>query len=222
MKKRTKITVALVIALVCVSVIAIGVFARNNPVNQKMQQLGQIDKQGAAAQAQSLEEVAYTGDHIQIMKPDLERFIKRISLTTDDEAEAESAALKAVAVREIFCYRAKEAGIPNDDEDFQAWLEEYRNSIESASNYEVFLSYVEGMGMTAEEYWDWAAEDFSIRNEWYSTLFTQKLQEDFAAENKLVVNSPEFTEQWPAYFTAYKDEAYESEHLKKAAAGEKQ
>ncbi len=216
MKKQTKVLLSIIAVILCVGGITMGVFAQADPTNNKMRQLGEIDKQQGLLQTNSLDSAAYTGEHIEVMKADLDRFTKRVALTTEDAAEAEEIALKAVALREIFCYRAEEAGIPNDDEKFKTWFEAYRSSIENSTNYEDFLAYVEGMDLSADEYWVWAETDPSIRHEWYSNLFVEKLEEDFAEQCGIEKGTEAYNDKWIEYLSAYKEEAYANEHLKKS------
>lgn len=214
MKKKCKLTVSIIAVLVCVCAIAVGAFASLDPVSNTMQRLGEIDRKNDHPQTAG---VAYAGDHITISKSEIEQFKARFLLAGEPSETAESAALKAIAIREIFCYRAEEFGIVRDNELFLQWLSDYRSSVESASNKDDFYAYVEGMQMTPEEYWAWAETSTEIQNEWYSSLFIQKLQEDFAAEHELEIGSPEFYEKWVEYFSAYKDESYDKEHIHKVS-----
>ncbi|WP_369297034.1 hypothetical protein [uncultured Neglectibacter sp.] len=176
-------------------------------------QLGKIETE----QSQNNSAV-YTGDHITILADDLERYTKRAQLITGSEDVSEQA-LHNLAVREIFCYRAEEAGIPDDDDQFAQWLAEYRKGIENAVNYSDFEAFTQGAGMTEEEYWDWAGTSESFRKEYYSTLFVKKLKEDFRAVCELTPGGEEYQEAWNSYFDEYKKQAVEDEHLKKATDG---
>lgn len=176
-------------------------------------QLGKIE----TAQSQNNSAV-YTGDHITILADDLERYTKRAQLLTGKE-DVSKQALHNLAVREIFCYRAEEAGIPNDDDQFAQWLAEYRKGIENAVNYSDFEALTQGAGMTEEEYWDWASTNESFRKEYYCTLFVKKLKEDFRAVCELTPGGEEYQEAWNSYFDEYKNQAVEDEHLKKVTDG---
>lgn len=163
------------------------------------------------------DEIAYVGDHITILTEDLDLYIRRAKLLTVEEDPA-AAALQNLAAREIFCYRAEEAGIPNEDVEFEAWLKEYRENIENTTNYGDFEDYIKGSGMTMKEYLSWAASSESFRKEYYSNLFTQKLREDYKAQSVTAPpGSEEYGKPWQIWFQEYKDKAVGAEHLRKVS-----
>lgn len=224
MSKKNKIalTCLVVVLLFSISIgIAVNAFTPQEHEEEIYRQLGKIETATNDIQPFSTNQtspVVYTGDHITILADDLERYTKRAQLLTGKE-DVSKQALHNLAVREIFCYRAEEAGIPNDDDQFAQWLAEYRKGIENAVNYSDFEALTQGAGMTEEEYWDWASTNESFRKEYYCTLFVKKLKEDFRAVCELTPGGEEYQEAWNSYFDEYKNQAVEDEHLKKVTDG---
>lgn len=223
-KKRMIIAVGTMVILVVIVIatqIAVSASSTREREENVYERLGKIETQKGVAANSVQGEIAYVGDHITITSDDLARYTQRTLLLTGEEKASEQA-LRNLAVREVFCYQAKEAGITNDDEEFAAWLTEYRKDIENASNYYDFEAMIKGTGMTEEEYWDWASSSESFRKEYYSTLFSQKLREDFKSESTLVPGSEEYQSAWHTWFEEYKDKVVADEHLKPADGAEKE
>ncbi len=215
-KKRSLLLVCIVVILLTATVqIAVNAFSMQEQEEEIYKKLGRIETQNGIAPASEDGIIAYTGDHIVIRADDLERYQQRGQLLTGKDDYSEEA-LRNLAVREVFCYLAQEAGIPNDDEAFAAWLAEYRRGIENASNYSDFEAFAKGAGMTEEEYWNWAASSESFRKEYYATLFSQKLREDYKAQCTIAPGTEEYQKAWIDFFDQFKDEAVKNEHLKKA------
>ncbi len=223
-KKRNRkillIGLALVIAAAAGAIV--GAYSLGDNQKKLYQQLGRIETQEGAMTADTGDHIAYRGKHIEITQEDLDRYVKRAQLLRGEE-DVFDEALRNIAVREIYCYRGLEAGIPNDDAAFEAWLKKYRSGIEDASNYEDFVAFVQGAGMTTEEYWQWAETSPSFRQEYYANLFLEQLEEKFREENHYEQADENFQTKWSEYIKAYKDRAVEEEHLVKAGAqGEKE
>lgn len=150
---------------------------------------------------------AYAGRHITVTKSDLDAArLRSESLLGSSSPEEEL--VEQLALREIFCYRAEEAKLPNDDGEFQTWLEEYRSLIENASNGEMLPQYTEKLGMTPEEYWEWLKTDEGIRREYYAGLFLEQLREEYDHSGNL-------TQTWEQYRKDYQEKALRDEQLKK-------
>ena len=170
---------------------------------------------GMAQDTQTIgEDVLYVGEHITVTKSDYESYLERAQLAAPDQ-DMTQVALDNIAMREIWCYLGQEAGIPDDDEAFAAWLKQYRETVESAENYKDVLQYFGGTGMTEEEYWQWAETSESFRKEWYATLYPAQLQEEFQAQQSAEPNTT-----WNEYLRVYKEKALENEHLKKVDKAE--
>lgn len=141
MKKRRKFWIAIFSVIICIGTVSICALAQD-PISGKMRLLGQIDRQNSGQTNSYSSVTAYVGEHTEINKSDLDRFTRRVALTIDDPQEAQEIALKAVAIREIFAYRAEKAGIPNSDEEFLSWFDSYEASLKSTENYDDVLAYI--------------------------------------------------------------------------------
>lgn len=212
---KKKLIITLVVAIVLIAAtVAIGLVASgficDNRQKQLFGELGKIE----TAEGNTDGEIAYMGEHITILKDDLERYTRRAELAAQEGEDVSEEALFHIAVREIYYYRGKEAGIEDDNDTFAEWLSQYRSSIERASNYSDFEAMAQGAGMTTEEYWEWAETSPSFRKEYYSTLFVAKLMEDFSKESGVSRDDPDYYEKWTEYHQNYKKQAVEAEHLK--------
>ena len=219
MKRKYKVLILVVVLVLLAAVGASVLFPAAagsvaDGVRSLLWKTGQVDSQYAGGEQGA---VAYTGEHIKIYQEELDRFAQRINLTADDLDTSYEEALRSLAVREILCYRAEQEGLPNDEESFQAFLEENRKAVEASANYEDALSYFEGMGMTAEEYWEWAATDPGTRKEYYAGLYREKLREDFYRENGIKASDEDGYAQWSEYYEEYCDRAVSEENLQKAS-----
>lgn len=216
---KKKVFLILSIALLSTAVIsagfATGAFSTEAQEQSIWSKLGRIETQESAAANGIGEDVAYVGDHITITQADYDRYLQRAQLAAPGE-DVSQTALRNIAMREIYCYRGKEAGIPDDDEAFAQWLAEYRAAIESADNYSDFETFTGGADMTPEEYWHWAETSETFRKEYYASLFTAQLQEEFRQGQGASLTSETFNDAWIAYMKEYKEQAIADEHLKKA------
>lgn len=216
MKKRSRriLILALVLVAVVVTGAIVGAYSLGDSQKRLYQQLGRIETQEGAMTADTEDHIAYRGKHIEITREDLDRYVKRAQLLQGEE-DVFDEALRNIAVREIFCYRGLEAGIPNDDAAFEEWLKKYRSGIENASNYEDFVAFTKGAGMTPEEYWQWAETSPIFRKEYYASLFPELLKEKFREENNYQQADENFHTKWVEYLRDYKDQAVAEEHLVK-------
>ena len=218
MKRRHKILILILTLVLLVVVGASLLFPAAagsvvDGVRSLLWKTGQVDSQYADGEQGT---AAYTGEHITIYQEELDRFVQRIGLTEKDSDAAKEAALRALAVREVLCYRAEQEGFPNDEEGYLSFLEENRKAVEASVNYEDMLAYFEGLGMTAEEYWEWAAADPGMRKEYYAGLYQEKLREDFYREKGIVNPGEDGYAQWAEYYAEYCDSAVAEENLQKA------
>lgn len=208
MKKKILIAVGSVV-LVAVLAVAVWVLPVGAPAGEKVQ---------------ISEDTAYVGDHIAVTKSDYNSYCQRAQLAAPDEDVSEEA-LNNIAMREIWCYLGHEAGIPDDDEAFQTWLKQYRETIEAAENYKDVLKYMymESGSKTPEEFWQWAEASETFRKEWYATLYLAQLQEEFQAEQARAMTDGETPSvTWNEYLKEYKKKAIENEHLRKVDGTEKE
>ena len=218
MKRKYKVLVLVVALVLLVAVGASLLFPAAagsvaDGVRSLLWKTGQVDSQFTNGEQGP---AAYTGEHITIYQEELDRFAQRINLIGDDLDAAYEQALRSLAVREILCYRAEQEGFPNDEEGYLTFLEENRKGVEASENYEDALAYFEGMGMTPEEYWDWAANDPGMRKEYYAGLYQEKLREDFYKENGIVSPGEDGYALWTEYFAEYRDQAIAEENLQRA------
>lgn len=214
--KNRKVGIGIIAAICCVLVVGgVGIYTYANTAerakNQKLEQAGQIAGAGIADTAEST--AAYVGEHIEISREELDRLAKSGALADGDEQAAREDAVRSIAVREVLCYRAEQAGLANHDEDYFQWLKEYRESIEGTSNYADFETYIKGTGLSTEEYWESLREDTAMRKEYYAELYAGQLKEDFQKENP-DLSGEELENAWSTYFSEYKDQAVEDENLK--------
>ena len=217
MKRKYKVLVLVVALVLLVAVGASLLFPAAagsvaDGVRSLLWKTGQVDSQYADSEQGA---VAYTGEHIAIYQEELDRFARRIHLTEDDMDVSYERALRALAVREILCYRAEQEGFPNDEEGYLSFLEENRKGVEASVNYEDALAYFEGMGMTPEEYWEWAASDPGMRKEYYAGLYQEKLREDFYREKGIVSPGEDGYALWSEHYQEYCDRAVAEENLQK-------
>lgn len=222
MKKKFVIVCVILLLLVLGAGFSSSVSLADQANSSIMKALGRLETAPGDGLTADGDEIAYMGEHITITKADLERYTRRAALLAEEGTDVDALALKNIAVREIFCYRAEQEGLSFDTEDYLAWLKDYRSSIEAASNYDDFLLFLDGTGMTKEEYWAWAQTAPSMQKDYLATLFAGKIREDFDQG----LSSPHGTEEnasaWVEYYEKYKEQAVEDEQLRPVNGDEKE
>lgn len=219
MKRKVKILCAFFAGIILVLsgvVITIGVLDSEDQVKENLKAAGSMDfsdKAGLSSNKKT-SQIAYIGNNIEIYQEDIDKTVQKMMLAYDDESEAETEAIGIIALRSIFYDKAKKENLLGSEDDFLRWLQDYKESIEGASNYEDFETYILGTGMTVDEYWETLETDPDVRVEYYSNKYAEHLQSEFASSEGISMNDPSFYERWSEYYLQYQNDVLEQEDLR--------
>lgn len=91
-------------------------------------------------------------------------------------------------------------------------IEQTKAGIEEASNRGDYEAFLEGIGMTSEEYWESQIDDMMM----YDAIhcYQESLQEAFESTNPFTEATPEESQQqWEEYYQACVDQAVENQEI---------
>lgn len=115
------------------------------------------------------------------------------------EEEAESQAIDLLKEKYSVYYTALNEGIYVDRQQILDEIEENKKAAQEADNYDEFKAFLEGVGMTNDEYWDSQYDTFLV----YDTigLYKQTCYNEFVIQNDVSdMNEDEKTEEFNKYY----------------------
>lgn len=120
-------------------------------------------------------------------------------------------ALNQLIVKYSLYYYAINKGFLIDDETIKKSIEENREMIKTADNYSDFTTFLEGLGMSEDEYWDSQFDLYKLNH--VVDEFKIAKKEEFAQEN--ASKSDEQTaENFSDYFMDIAEEAVTKQNIK--------
>ena len=117
---------------------------------------------------------------------------QNIAIGYDKDAAEQLAYCQLILQRALY-YQAIQEGVSATEEEVNAQIETDRAVMPTAGNADDYLEYIEGTGMTEDEYWD------SMRETYQRTMTLAKYAEQKRAEFLTAENDPTDTESWDAY-----------------------
>lgn len=157
--------------------------------------------------------VLYAGKNVRITQEELDRVMGRTA-AGGNTAETESGILAVIASNESLYYQAVEAGTAVSETEVAAAIRQDRQALEEADNYPDIEAYFEGLGMTADEYWDSRKTDRIYLRDLTINKYLTGLQQDLLAEGTLA--SPD---EWPEALALLSVEAVLREEIRSVSTG---
>jgi hypothetical protein len=206
MKNKAKV-IGIVIGILCiVGVLSFSVSAIRNQ-DDPFYQWGQIENSRKNSTAS--EDAAIVGEHFTVSADELNALIEKQKLVDPDTAE--SKAEEMLIEKYSLYYQAVEADVVVSDE-YVAELIEENIEIFAETSSEEYDAFLEGLGMTNEEYWKSCAEELKITE---SIAAWKSLQYDnFLAENGYDTDPPDdLGTLWETYYSDLEADIIENEHV---------
>lgn len=110
-------------------------------------QTGEIEKEAFSKESV----VLIQGEHICVESTEAQAISEKYKLS--GEQDTYKKAVKFLLEREALYWAADQAGYSTTSEEAQQIVDEMRESFHQAVNFDVFLEYLDGAGMSEEEYW---------------------------------------------------------------------
>lgn len=110
-------------------------------------QTGEIEKEAFSKESV----VLIRGEHICVESAEAQAISEKYKLS--GEQNAYKKAVRFLLEREALYWAAEQAGYFTTSEEAQKIVGEMRESFHQAVNFDVFLEYLDGAGMSEEEYW---------------------------------------------------------------------
>jgi hypothetical protein len=210
MKKRVITKVAIVgITIIAFCLLGFSVFAVRNQ-DDPFYQWGQLENSHRSdATVQAEDSLAIVGEHFEVYADELNFLIEKQKLVDPDTAE--SVAEEILIQKYSLYYQAVEADVVVSDEYVDAVIEENIEIFAEASSEE-YAAFLEGIGMTNEEYWYSCADELKITE---SIAAWKSLQYDaFLEENGYDTAPPDdLGTLWESYYSDLEADIIESEHV---------
>ena len=211
---RKRIWIAGAVAVLVLAVLAGGLAVALNQRSASEEiyyQYGQIEREKLDtmdAQAVVLEANSFT-----IPAAELTAVAAQEQLSGLSETEAYASAEQILVEKYTMYHLALESGVEPDPAGVRENLEYNREISKQAGNYADFQSFLDGIGMTHDEYWDSQYENFLIydviaryKQQLHETWLSSTAQPDAA--------DPADTEAaWEAWYAAYVAEAVQDENV---------
>jgi hypothetical protein len=206
MKSKAKV-IGIVIGILCiVGVLSFSVSAIRNQ-DDPFYLWGQIEN--SRKNSTDSGDAAIVGEHFTVSTDELNALIEKQKLVDPDTAE--SVAEDILIQKYSLYYQAVEADVVVSDEYVDAVIEENIEIFAEASSEE-YAAFLEGIGMTNEEYWYSCADELKITE---SIAAWKSLQYDaFLEENGYDTAPPDdLGTLWESYYSDLEADIIESEHV---------
>lgn len=153
MKKRRLIILLIVALLLVTSAIAAVALSSPGSVSEILYQAGLIDRELLNSGTKSFESDAIMakGEHISISRLEAETIAQKHALTGSGGLDE---AVEYLVQRETLYYHAQQSGLDASEQEVRDLIDVQKKSSKEAVNYSDFEQYLNGLGMTADEYWD--------------------------------------------------------------------
>lgn len=131
---------------------------------------------GAFKDTLSAPEVVAIGKESAVNKEEIECYIKERELTGIVTNEDRKEIINQVLVQKELTKEALNAGCEKTASEALAYIEELRKKLKLTSNYNEYLEFISGTGMTEDEYWESKVEEYKMqltRKEYIDKLYEE-------------------------------------------------
>lgn len=215
-KKRIVVLSLLLVAFVGL-VLGVNAFANPDEEYEKMYSMGAFEKsRGKSGYMDDTLSgtVVYKGKNVTITAEEIERIIGQARAA--GMGEGSDSHIIAFAIRnEVLYCKAVEAGISVSDDEISAAIEQERAGVELADNYSDFKAYLDGLGKTADEYWESCMEDRIYLRNLVIGKYLEGLRQQMLETGLLSSN-----DEWQDKLKEISVEAVKDEEIKSVENGE--
>lgn len=214
--KYSKIIIC-VIAVIIIVTAGVVVGANLDKSHSSMENMGKYDlinDSNSQISDVSDKEITYSGKNVDITQAEIDRVVQRTRAGGNmDLTEDEIVAI--IARNESLYYQAINAGTEISSEELMAAAAQDRQAIEATDNYSEFEMYLEGLEMTADEYWESRVEDRIYKRDALINKYLQELQSTMLMSGKI-----SSLDEWPEMLEKISEEAVHDEAIKSNKSGE--
>lgn len=212
-KQYTKRIISIGIALFCIAALGISVVALRDQSDPAFI-WGKLEQEYRNEPVPAeVDTPAIVGKHFTVSANRLNHVIDVQLLGGMDSAKAEESAKKLLVEKFSLYYQAQEAGLVVPDEYLDELIEtDIIRGEKSLPNSPEYASFLEGLGMTNEEYWRSQKDELRVSE---SIGAWQKLKyNEFLEENGYDTNPPNNLDAlWEAYYNELKEKIIEQEDV---------
>ncbi len=172
-----------------------------------LSKLGLIERSriNSSTQAEPSEaDVVVKANNFVITNTELSITGSELELSGYNPEKAKDKAVKIVIEKKALYHAATVAGYTVSDEYVQKQIDENRKAVESSYNRDDYETFLQGLGMTSEEYWDSQFETLKI----YGTISNHKE----ALKNEYL-DAGEPADGWDTYYDNYKKSVIKEEDI---------
>lgn len=154
---------------------------------------------------------AIIGKHFTVSEDELAR-VKEVQMLIDEESAAEIAQNILIEKYALY-YQAQQAGVVVTDEYLDQLIHEQIQVFESIPDNEEYEAFLDGIGMTNEEYWLSRKDELRITES--VAAWKQLRRDEFIEENNYQENPPEnLNELWEAHLEELVADIIEQEDIR--------
>lgn len=193
MNRSAKIGVSIGLTLLILSLIITSAYLAPPDSGKIYYEYGELERERINQKSTS---VVIVADSFTISKEELSITIREELLKGLSEEEAIASAEKILLEKYLIYHLALKNGLKEDPEAAKELLEYNKQISKTASNYEDFQSFLNGIGMSHDDYWDSQLDNFII----YDVIGRYKCM----LKENLMCQVGELSEsEWTSYFLPY-------------------
>lgn len=191
MKKKI-ISLSLISAMVCSTVSVCGMsFANASSTNESVYfQLGELERDYIDNDSKNEnEDIAKKGKDFNISKSELDYYNKRHEIINSAESskqnKTDNNASEYLIERETVYANALKNGITVSDKELKEYIQKQIDTFNSAEPDEGVQAFLDGLGMTWEEYWNSPTQIEILKKDLINSKYKNQLRESIAEDNGL-------------------------------------
>ena len=161
---------------------------------------------------------AYVGEHVTVTLKEIQRE-SAFEETLTGSPVYEWDVLRTLALPKLLAMEAEAAGLPNRDEDFEAFADEYEQTLRSNPSFtDNWYRLEHAYHMTMEEYFQYIRTSLDFRISWYGNTYVTYLKEQFENGEAPRLHNGKLPLTWEEYYTEYQEQLYRSENFRYVAS----
>ncbi len=206
--KKKNVIIIVVAVVVLLGALAVGVASENDFFSR----YGELGKKHQQTEAEDTSETAIQGESFSITTVEYNNLVEDYVFSGNDEATSQKRALEILIEKYTMFNLAKEKGYVVDDAYLDDLIKTQKEDISKADNASDFYDYLDGRGMTEDEYWQSEYENLRM---WESIgAYKQALQEQYLKDNQCALTDEGVSEKWDAYYDDIVVKAVKDENVK--------
>lgn len=197
-KRRKQIFYGIVIvATLCAALVVYAIY-QNNLRQAQLKELAVLDAVRLVERVEPSGELVVEADRFTVYESEITQVIDRNNLFSNgSEATVEQGVLYLTVIKAVYQV-ALDEGYDVTDEEIAQMIAEDKESMDSGSGYDDFVTYTAAMGITTDEYWELLLTDQDYRREIVVDKYLQAMQDILYTESGYEEDTEEAKEAWEA------------------------